>query len=480
MTATPIEAQWPVLRRAARTVVVVDVVESVRLIEQDEEGTVRRWQAFVGEVVTRLLPKYGGRLVKSLGDGLMVEFGAVPPAIQCAIDMQSTIAKANQGRATEQWLCLRVGAHAADVIVDDLDIYGSGVNLAARLTTLAGPGEIVVSADVRDLLAPGLDGDIEDLGECRVKHLQKPVRAYRVGAVGPKPIIGPPTGAAASLQPTIAVLPFDCLSAGAGVEVLGDVVADAVIAQLSTAAMTRVISRLSSSLLRGRRATPGEVRATLGATYVLNGSYHLAGSRVVVSAELADARSAEVIWAERITVPMLDPLQADSELVHRIHVGVHTAVMNCEMRRASTLPLPTLESCSLLIGAIALMHRASHTDFEPARLMLEHLIERAPRSPIPRAWLAKWYVLGVTRGWMDDSAVNAKQAIEQTRRALDVDPNCSLLRWRWRASCTATWTRTWTRPASATTTRWRPIRMNRSRGCSAASCTRSRAKARPR
>src|SRR5205814_2755191 len=176
MSGTSSEAQWPMFRRAARTVVVVDLVESVRLIEQDEEDTVRRWQTFVGEVVTTLLPQHGGRLVKSLGDGLMVEFEAVPPAIQCALAMQQTIQQSNVGRPSDRWMCLRIGAHVADVIVDEHDIYGSGVNLAARLATLAGPGEIVVSADVRHHLTAGLDADTEDLGECYLKHLQAPVR----------------------------------------------------------------------------------------------------------------------------------------------------------------------------------------------------------------------------------------------------------------------------------------------------------------
>src|SRR6185369_10494691 len=144
----------------SRTVVVVDVVESVRLMEQHEDDTIRRWQSFVGEVVTQLLPPRGGRLVKSLGDGLMLEFESVPPAIQCALAMQQAIQPHNQGRPSEQWMCLRIGAHVADIVVDERDIYGSGVNLAARLATLAGPGEIVVSAEVRDGLVPGLDADV--------------------------------------------------------------------------------------------------------------------------------------------------------------------------------------------------------------------------------------------------------------------------------------------------------------------------------
>lgn len=421
------EAPWPALRRASRTVVVVDVVESVRLMEQDEDDTIRRWQSFVGEVVTRVLPQSGGRLVKSLGDGLMLEFESVTPAIQCAFAMQQSIQPHNRGRASEQWMCLRIGAHVADVIVDDHDIYGAGVNLAARLTTLAGPGEIVVSAAVRDQLVPGLDADVEDLGDCHVKHVQQPVRVYRVGLAGPRPVITSPDGRSRVMQPTVAVIPFDCLSTtDSGLDVLGDVIADGVIAQLSGVATIHVISRLSSAVLRGRQASPAQVGSLLGATYVLSGSFHAVNSALSITAELADTRSAQVIWAERIVVVPLDPLQADSEAIHRIRDGVCRSVLDAEARLAKAHALPTLESHSLLLGSIALMHRASRADFERVREMLEHLVGRNPHAPTPRAWLAKWYVLRVTRGWTDDEQANAREALEQTQRALDDDPGCAL------------------------------------------------------
>jgi adenylate cyclase len=426
MTANQSEAPWPALRRASRTVVVVDVVESVRLMEQDEDDTIRRWQSFVGEVVTRLLPQSGGRLVKSLGDGLMLEFESVPPAIQCALAMQQAIQPHNHGRASERLMCLRIGAHVADVVVDERDIYGSGVNLAARLATLAGPGEIVVSSAVRDQLVPELDADVEDLGDCHVKHVQKPVRVYRVGLTGPRPVITSVGERYRIMQPTVAVIPFDCLGADAGYDVLGDVIADGVIAQLSGVGTIHVISRLSSSVFRGRQASPAQVASLLGATYVLSGSFNSVKSVLSITAELADTRSARVIWAERIVVTPLDPLQTDSEAIHRIRTGVCRSVLDAEAHLAKSNALPTLESHSLLLGSIALMHRASRADFERVREMLEHLVSRNPHAPIPRAWLAKWHVLRVTRGWTHDEQANAREAIEQTQRALDDDPSCAL------------------------------------------------------
>jgi class 3 adenylate cyclase len=159
--------------RVVRTVLVVDVVESVRLMQEDEAGTVRRWRAFVDYVVNRLLPDEDGRLVKSLGDGLMLECARVGTAVSLALAMQAAMGCL---ALPNRRLHLRIGIHVSPLIADALDVYGHGVNLAARLTTLAGPGEIVVSADVRDQLTPALDADVEDLGECYVKHLAQPNR----------------------------------------------------------------------------------------------------------------------------------------------------------------------------------------------------------------------------------------------------------------------------------------------------------------
>lgn len=426
MSANQSETPWPALQRVSRTVVVVDVVESVRLMEQDEEDTVHRWQAFVGEVVIRLLPEHGGRLVKSLGDGLMLEFGNVPPAVQCALAMQQAIQPYNASRPPQEWMCLRIGVHAADVIVDAHDIYGSGVNLAARLTSLAGPGEIVVSAPVRDQLVPGLDADVEDLGDCHVKHVQKPVRAFRLGVAGPRPVVGQAQGGSRIGLPAIAVIPFDCLGGDAGMDVLGDVIADGVIAQISGEALIHVISRLSTAALKGRKSTPAQVANVLGANYVLSGSYHASASSLSIAAELADTASASVVWADRIVVGPLDPLQPQSEAIQRIRDGVARSVLEAEARLVRSHALPTLASHSLLLGSISLMHRASRADFERVREMLEHLVSRNPHAPTPRAWLAKWYVLRVTRGWADDEHAQAREAIEQTQRALNDDPDCAL------------------------------------------------------
>ncbi|MBX3621656.1 MAG: hypothetical protein KF891_16930 [Rhizobacter sp.] len=428
MAVNQSEAPWPALRRAARTVVVVDVVESVRLMEQDEDDTIRRWQAFVGEVVTTLLPAHGGRLVKSLGDGLMLEFESVPPATLCALAMQQALQPYNQGRDSAQWMRVRIGVHAAEVVVDELDIFGSGVNLAARLASLAGPDEIVVSAEVRDRLVPGLDAEVEDLGDCFVKHLAEPVRAYRVGGVGPQPVMVPMSGASEPAEPMVAVMPFEARVHEPRHLAVGELIADTVIAYLSRQDMVRVVSRLSTSALKERplATQQHEAGARLGARYALTGSYSVVNDRLVVTAELVETARGDVLWGERMVLALQDLFEPESELGHALCKGVSSAIEASEVRRAMVQPLPSLESFTLQLGAVSLMHRASRREFDRVESLLTHLVERHGRLPTPRAWLAKWHVLRVTRGLVVDLEREAMQALDHTRRALDADPACAL------------------------------------------------------
>lgn len=426
MPTNPTQELWSALRHAARTIVVVDVVESVRLIEQHEFDVIERWRRFVNEVVTEVLAPGGGRLVKSLGDGMLLEFSEVLPAVRASLEMQKRIGAYNAGREAADALQLRIGMHAADVVVDEIDVYGSGVNLASRLTTLAGPGEIVVSPQIRDQLVPDLDAAVEDLGECYLKHIAKPVRAYRVGAAGEHSVLPAGDRDAAVLQPTVAVIPF----AGRGTlerpDVLGELIADGVIGRLSTTAELRVISRLSSSVFACRAIDPQAVAAHLDTQYVLSGSHHALGERIIVSAELADARNSTVVWADRLSTSLADLMQVDSELIGRIAEASHQAILRAEVRRSRTRPLPTLESFSLLLGAVSLMHRQSNADFARSREMLEHLSERHPRHATPKAWLAKWYAVCAAQGWSANAESDAVVARSIVGRALASEPGNAL------------------------------------------------------
>ncbi|MCK1309468.1 adenylate/guanylate cyclase domain-containing protein [Bradyrhizobium sp. 45] len=374
------------LVRQETVVLLVDLVESVRLMRQHEGPSVRRWADFVRVVLAEILPRHRGLLVKSLGDGLMARFEKVPDAVDAAAEMHRTLAKLNTGIPEDQHFHLRAGINAAFAWSDGIDIYGTGVNLAARLATLAGPGETIASASAheqlaadlatlanpgetigsaaaRDELTHGVDATCEDLGECILKHFDKPIRAYRVGPPSPHPSLTGRRHYGVAMEPTIAIIPFGSRNNAPEHFDVGNLIADSVIWRLSKATNMKVISRLSTNVFRDRASDVAEMSAHLGATYILSGGYVVNGGHLMVTAELSVVRTNQVVWSDRLSGEVGDLLQPESELAHRIAQAVHLSVFDAEVEHVLTQPLPTLESYSLLLGSIKLMHRYSSLNF---------------------------------------------------------------------------------------------------------------------
>lgn len=450
------EAERPDVRGASvalvlqqTVVLLVDLVESVRLMGEHEASTVRRWADFIGIVTSEILPRHHGVIVKSLGDGLMARFGSVPDAVDAAAEMHRTLAAQNVSLPEGQHFHVRAGINAAMAWSDGIDIYGTGVNLAARLATLAGPGETIASesaheqlaaalaslanpgetigsAAVRDELTHGVDASCEDLGDCILKHFDKPVRAYRVGPASAHPILTGRRDYGTAMQPTIAVIPLSARKDTPALFDVGNLIADSVIWRLSKSANLKVISRLSTAVFRGRASDLGQVSAHLGATYVLSGAYVANADQIMVTAELSRARNNQVIWTDRLSGEVGDLLRPESELADRIARAVHFAVFDAEVEHILTQPLPTLESYSLLLGSIKLMHRSSKDEFLQTRKILDELINRHARIAAPRAWLGNWYILRVTRGWSEDRKREAAEALSASHAALDRDPSDAL------------------------------------------------------
>lgn len=405
---------------------VMDVVESVRIMEQDQDDFVRRWQQLVQHAGQHVLPLQGGRIVKSLGDGLMLEFATAQSSVRASFAIQHFSHQANLGLRSEQQMHLRIGGHLASFVTDQYDIYGTDVNLTARVCTLAGPGEMVVTADVRDGLTDALDADIEDLGDCHLKHVKEPIRAYRVGPVGHAPVIPSSHATPTDFRPTIAVIPFAARSNEPEHFVIGEVIADGVIAQLARSPDIRVISRLSTTAFRGRSDALRGVESRLSASFALSGSYIASGGKILIMAELADTRTNEIIWADRVSGDTSDLLQTQSELLHTLAAATSRALIDAEVQLSLIQPMPRLDSSSLLLGGISMMHRSSVQDFHRSRHALEALIERHGRIATPRAWLAKWHIMCIIRGLSESRDSDAQLALEQTKRALDLEPTNAL------------------------------------------------------
>jgi TolB-like protein/class 3 adenylate cyclase len=409
------------LARRLRAVLFVDVVDSVRLIQQDQEGTIQRWRNFMTDVTRDELPPRGGRMVKPLGDGMLVEFESAIDAVECAIAMQARIEQSEAAVQPGRRIRLRMGIHLADVIVDDIDLYGDGVNLAARLRDLGGPQEIVISAAVRDQLTDGLDVTIEDLGERQLKGMQRPVRAFRAWALSPMPRRSSDQPRRAGDRPSIAVLPFRNLSGERAHDFLGDLIAEDVIGDLSRQTDLFVISRLSTTPFRDRLYEPRNVADVLGVRYVLSGSIQTSGPRLRIMAELTEAEAGHVIWAERFEGSLSDIFELQDRLSEEISKRVVPYVRQLELQRARAKRPEDLTAYERTLRAIDHLHRSSREDLEQAREMLESAIHLEPHYVAPRAWLAYWHVRRVGQGWSPDPKQDGLDATRHAETALEFD-----------------------------------------------------------
>jgi adenylate cyclase len=367
----------------------------------------------------QLLSSGGAQLVARDAQRWVLAFGRARDAVAAAMALQRGWQQAGPAAGEAPRCGMQVGDLAGVA-------GGAGVPpgaIAAGLAAAAPAGDIVATSAVRDGLTPALDADIEDLGECRLRALQQPLRAWRLHP----PSAPAPFDAGAGygeLQPTIAVIPFT--EHGSGHGPVGEILAEEVISALSRAPELSVVSRLSTTAFRGRQATLQQLGAHLGAHYVLSGSYRVSQDQLILAIELADTNSTRVAWARELKGSVAGIVEGHEELVDRLVAGVSGAIMARELERTRGPSLHSLDTCTLLLAAIGMMHRLSHHDFERAREMLQLVVQRVPRHAVPLAWLAKWHVLRVWQGWSDEPAADARLALECSRRALDNDPHSSL------------------------------------------------------
>lgn len=353
----------------------------------------------------------GGRIVERAHDAVCIAFDRARDAARAALKVQR-----HAGRAG------LVQAHVTGRALPDLQ---DAARRAQALARSAGAGEVIVTADLVTEIVAGVDGDVEDLGELSV--LGASLRAYRVRALADRAasLVFPETGPA-GLRPGIAVLPFDVVGAGDPEDVLGEALADDVITSLSQSPEFSVISGLSSRRLRRCGLSATEAGACLSASFLLTGTCKSAAGAVSLNVQLLDARHGTVLRSLRIDASMqeaFDPIEPlGSRVAHEVaHTVFHHAVQESKSR-----PLPELESYSLLMGAVSLMHRAAPREFDRARAMLEHLAQRQGCGGAAAAWLAKWHVLRVVQGWSLDPAADARLALAYVAQSLEDDSRDAL------------------------------------------------------
>lgn len=411
--------------RATKVIAVADVVESVRLMEQGEHEFIGRWHRFVNYVQEQV-PLHSGRLHKSLGDGLMLEFSEAEGCIRAALEMQAWFRDVNQGLPREEHVHLRIGAHVADFLADKYDIYGTDVNVAARIASLAGPGEVVISAALRNRLGRGLALHLDDLGQCHLKHVKQPVHAFRIGQAAETPRLPNQPIDPSALRASVAVLPFGTRGpTEQGVS--GETLADELVAGLAGSDCLQVVSRMSTAPLDANRDTLRTVVQEVGARYVLTGRARGQPDSLSLYAELAEAESGHVIWAESFQ----SAAALSGFLEHRLRAqalaSVHSAVIQHEMEVAAARPLPALAGSTLLLAALGYMHRLSPMDLEQARGMLDHLLERWRRHPTGNAWLAHLHVLRSQQAAPGFAQQDAALARAHGSLATQADPGSPLV-----------------------------------------------------
>lgn len=428
MQANDVDTLLPVLPLVRCAIVVVDLVDSVRLMQQDESEVIARWRRFVAATIAEVLPRTGGRMVKSLGDGLLLSFEGCPQAVHAARAMNELLAGMGPASPSDLVLQIRSGVHVGEVFVDDIDVYGTAVNLAARLASLASPGGIVVSLALRDEIAACTGLECHDMGLCFVKNLAGPVRAFAVvEATGAPSIVvraEQPDHDGAALRPSIAVVPFAAGDASPEGFALGDAFADDLIANLSRCPTLRVLSRLSTSRFRACEADDtDDLRVRLGADYAVLGRLRRSGAeRTRVDVQLVELNAGEVVWAESYLTQASALFAGDDPVVPAVTHAIERAVAASAVHRTRRLPIPNLPSFTLFLGGTSLLHRLSETDFDRARTVLLSLSERVPRSAPPHAMLAKWHIFRMVQGWSADRTHDGAAARDAARRALDRDP----------------------------------------------------------
>lgn len=419
------------------TIAFVDVVESVRHVQRDERRSIERMRGLMQSAVA-VVAQHQGHVVERLGDGLVLRFDNVSQAVRCTNALHQLAANEGSALPEHERLQLRAGVHHAPIWSDASGLYGLGVNLAARVAAMAGPGDTVVTASARDQLVAGLELDLHDLGLCYLKHVEGPVRLFRVQAARPLSAgLKQAIAARMKTRPTLAVMPFGLTLGGdvhatAPTPSVADIVSQQVIGQLSRSSMLNVISGMSTKALRDRSVPKAALFQALGADYLLLGQASASDSeaqsaRLEVGYELWRAGSGEPVMADTLGAAVLDVLSPHSDLIARITQAVSHRVLAVEQRLARGMhALPNLASHTLYLSAVDLLHRFSVQDFERARQMLLALNERAPRHPEPLAWLARWHVFRVVQGWTDDSARDSTEAQAYSEQALDRDPESAL------------------------------------------------------
>ncbi len=416
--------QLVTITRRLAAIVFADVVGWSRLIEKNDVSTLRAWKALRADVIEPRIREHGGRLLEIAGDAVLIEFPSAVAAVAWAVDTQRALSHQEPEKDTTQ-LALRIGINVEDVIVDEDKLIGSGVNIASRIHQIASPGEIVVTASVRDYVWNKMPIAFSDMGERELKNIGRPIQIYRVETPASDATISARSQPHLSWtrRPAIAVLPFRNLGGDPEEGYFGEGITEDIISGLAHSHSLYVIARNSTLRYRDHHMETRDIASELSVRYILQGSVRRQASRLRISTELIDAVRNRTIWAEKFDGADDEIFEFQDRIAASIVGTLEPRVYQVEAVRAFEKPTESLDAYDCVLRALSLLYTFDDRDFAEAGGYLQRAITLDPLYAQAHAYLAWWFNLSTGEGRSADPAGDREKAARASATAVELDPD---------------------------------------------------------
>jgi TolB-like protein/class 3 adenylate cyclase len=416
------------VERRLAAILAADVAGSCRLIGMDEEGTLTQLKALRKTLVDPKITDHRGRIVKNTGDGALVVFASVVDAVRCADEVQRDVARQNIDVLQDKRIELRIGIHVGDIIIEENDIFGDGVNIAVRLEGIAEPGGVCISDDTYRQIRGKVDIAFEDMGPQTLKNIAEPMRAWRLrinasvsAAASIKPPVEPIQALALPDKPSLAVLPFQNMSGDPEQEYFADGIVEEIITALSRFKALFVIARNSSFTYKGRAVDVKQVGRELGVRYVLEGSVRKAANRVRISGQLVDTATGIHLWADRFDGGLGDIFDLQDQVTESVVGAIAPAVEKAEIERAKRKPTESLDAYAVYLRGLARLYQFNNRQANDEALRLfNKAIELDPDFASAYGRAASCYVDAKANSWISATANEIVEVSRLAQRAVEL------------------------------------------------------------
>ncbi len=406
-----------------------DMVGYSRLMEADERGTIARQKSHRAELIDPKITEHHGRIVKTTGDGILVEFASVVDAVECAVAIQRAMLEREAEVPNDHRIRYRVGINLGDIVVDGDDIFGDGVNIAARLEAMADPGGICISQAVLDQVKRKLALDLEDLGNTALKNIEEPVRTYRIVHAGQSEmpvaatsITATSSSALSPLQkrPSVAIMPFRNLNGDAQNDYIADGIGLGIQTLLVQLSGLFLVNASAHQGYRDGKVTAAEAVKELPIRYVLEGTVQKAGQRVRVMVQLTDLHDSTVIWADRYDRGLEDVFALQDDVTHEVISSLGSEILGAELDRIFTRGLTVKGAWEHYLRGVSHFYKQTKHDNAIAREMFEKLYHLHPDKSLGPAYISVTHWFDATRGWTDSLAVSMRHAREWAEKSIEI------------------------------------------------------------